>query len=65
MGGDNFKGEGDIYAWIEESLPTNHMFGFFVDVYVVLELILLGYMNVQAATMERNQKLQLEADEAL
>eukprot|EP00957_Ditylum_brightwellii_P069970 5314672-Ditylum_brightwellii.AAC.1 len=28
-------------------------------------MILLGYTSVQAATMERNQKLALEADESL
>eukprot|EP00957_Ditylum_brightwellii_P019554 1474986-Ditylum_brightwellii.AAC.1 len=65
MGGDIFKGKGGVHAWIEENLPTNHPFGVFVDVDVVLELILLGYTNVQVATMERNQKLQLEADKAL
>eukprot|EP00957_Ditylum_brightwellii_P074916 5693583-Ditylum_brightwellii.AAC.1 len=65
MGGDVFKGEGDVQAWIEENLPSNHPFGLFVDVYVVLELILLGYTNNQAATVERNQKLQLEAGKAV
>eukprot|EP00957_Ditylum_brightwellii_P043943 3334160-Ditylum_brightwellii.AAC.1 len=65
MGSDIFKGEGDVQAWIEENLPSNHPFGVFVDVYVVLELILLGYTNSQAATMEGNQKLQLEADKAV
>eukprot|EP00957_Ditylum_brightwellii_P110800 8450800-Ditylum_brightwellii.AAC.1 len=31
----------------------------------MLELIFLGHTNVQVLIVERNQKLQLEADEAL
>eukprot|EP00957_Ditylum_brightwellii_P051244 3885168-Ditylum_brightwellii.AAC.1 len=27
MGGDIFKGEEDVQAWIEENLPCNHLFG--------------------------------------
>eukprot|EP00957_Ditylum_brightwellii_P063198 4797138-Ditylum_brightwellii.AAC.1 len=60
-----FKGEGDVRAWIEAHLPPSKPFGVFVDAYVVLEMILLGYTSVQMATMERNQKLSLEADKAM
>eukprot|EP00957_Ditylum_brightwellii_P053883 4082208-Ditylum_brightwellii.AAC.1 len=65
IGSHLFKGEGNVRAWIKEFLPPSHPFGIFVDVYVVLEMVLLGYTSVQAATMERNQKLSLEADKAL
>eukprot|EP00957_Ditylum_brightwellii_P102040 7777282-Ditylum_brightwellii.AAC.1 len=65
MGNQLFKGEGDVRAWIEAHLPPSQPFGVFMDVYVVLEMILLGYTSVQAATMERNQKLSLEADEVM
>eukprot|EP00957_Ditylum_brightwellii_P038644 2921407-Ditylum_brightwellii.AAC.1 len=57
LGGDIFKGEGDVQAWMEENLPGGHPFGAYVDVYVVLDMILVGHMSVQAATMERNYKL--------
>eukprot|EP00957_Ditylum_brightwellii_P088594 6748059-Ditylum_brightwellii.AAC.1 len=50
---------------MEDHLPPSHPFGVFVNVYVVLELVLLGHTNVQAATMECNQKLYLKADEAM
>eukprot|EP00957_Ditylum_brightwellii_P170305 12963727-Ditylum_brightwellii.AAC.1 len=53
-----------MQAWIEENLPSNHPFGVFVDVHVVLELILVGHTNIQAATMEQSQKLSLEVDKA-
>eukprot|EP00957_Ditylum_brightwellii_P160798 12242041-Ditylum_brightwellii.AAC.1 len=65
IGGEVFKGEANVRAWVETNLPILHRFGVFVDIYVVLELILLGHTNIQASTMERNQKLQLEADKAL
>eukprot|EP00957_Ditylum_brightwellii_P152203 11587429-Ditylum_brightwellii.AAC.1 len=65
MGRKVFKGEGDVRSWIEEFLPPSQPFGVFVYVYVVLELVLLNHTSVQAVIMEHNQKLQLEADEAL
>eukprot|EP00957_Ditylum_brightwellii_P095080 7241144-Ditylum_brightwellii.AAC.1 len=53
--GDIFKGEADVRSWAESNLPSNYP----------IELVLLGHTNVQAATMECNQKLSLEVDEAL
>eukprot|EP00957_Ditylum_brightwellii_P016371 1230850-Ditylum_brightwellii.AAC.1 len=65
IGSEIFKKEEDVRAWIQSALLSSQAFSVFVDVYVVLEMILLGYTSVQAATMERNQKLSLEADKAL
>eukprot|EP00957_Ditylum_brightwellii_P203538 15335085-Ditylum_brightwellii.AAC.1 len=65
MRGDVFKGDADMRSWAESNLPLKYPFGVFVDVYVILKLVLLGHTNVQATTMERNQKLSLEADEVL
>eukprot|EP00957_Ditylum_brightwellii_P027228 2058626-Ditylum_brightwellii.AAC.1 len=65
IGGEMLKGEEDVRAWIQSALPSSQPFGVFVDVHVVLEMILLGYTSVQAATMERHQKNSLETDEAL
>eukprot|EP00957_Ditylum_brightwellii_P065693 4982803-Ditylum_brightwellii.AAC.2 len=65
MGNQLFKGEGDMRAWIKTHLPPSQPFGVFVDAYVVLEMNFLGYTSVQVATMERNQKLSLEADKAM
>eukprot|EP00957_Ditylum_brightwellii_P169838 12927150-Ditylum_brightwellii.AAC.2 len=50
---------------METNLPNTYPFGSFVDVYVIMECVLVGHTNVQAQTMEQNMKLKLEADEAL
>eukprot|EP00957_Ditylum_brightwellii_P082343 6261311-Ditylum_brightwellii.AAC.1 len=65
MGSDIFKEEADMRSWAESNLPAIYPFGVFVDIFVILELALIEHINVQAATMEYNQKLDLEADEAL
>eukprot|EP00957_Ditylum_brightwellii_P187647 14288946-Ditylum_brightwellii.AAC.1 len=62
---DIFKDEVDVCAWIESNLPDWYPFGMCVDIYVMLELILIRHTNIQASTMEYNMKLNLQADEAL
>eukprot|EP00957_Ditylum_brightwellii_P025394 1920832-Ditylum_brightwellii.AAC.1 len=52
IGGEVFKGEADVRAWVEANLPTSHPFGVFVNVYIVLELILLGQTNDQMAQQQ-------------
>eukprot|EP00957_Ditylum_brightwellii_P027570 2084313-Ditylum_brightwellii.AAC.1 len=52
------------HGW-RKTLPSGHPFRVFVDIYVVLEMILVGHTNVQAATMEHNYKLKLGTDKAL
>eukprot|EP00957_Ditylum_brightwellii_P090046 6857643-Ditylum_brightwellii.AAC.1 len=58
-------GESDVRAWMEIHLLLNQPFGSFVDVYVLLELVIVGHPNLRAATMKRNMKLRLEANKAL
>eukprot|EP00957_Ditylum_brightwellii_P133019 10142420-Ditylum_brightwellii.AAC.3 len=65
LGGKIFKGEDDVHAWMEIDLPNTSPFGVFVDVYTIMELVLVGHTNVQAQIMEQIMKLKLEADEAL
>eukprot|EP00957_Ditylum_brightwellii_P138236 10537163-Ditylum_brightwellii.AAC.2 len=48
-----------------DHIPNTQPFGVFVDVYIVMELVLVGHIHVQAHTMEQNMKIKLEADEAL
>eukprot|EP00957_Ditylum_brightwellii_P200626 15293839-Ditylum_brightwellii.AAC.1 len=65
LGGEIFKREDNVRTWMEINLPNTYPFGVFIDVYVIMELALVGYTNVQAQTMEQNMKLKLEADIAL
>eukprot|EP00957_Ditylum_brightwellii_P206436 15348412-Ditylum_brightwellii.AAC.1 len=65
INGSIFKGESDVHSWMEENLPETYLFGMFVKVYVALELILLGQTSIQSVMMERNMKLNLQAEESL
>eukprot|EP00957_Ditylum_brightwellii_P103146 7861390-Ditylum_brightwellii.AAC.1 len=65
VGGYIFEGEKDVAAWMEKSMPTDCLFGVFVDVYVIMEMVLVEHTSTQAAEMERNYKLQLAAGKAL
>eukprot|EP00957_Ditylum_brightwellii_P171729 13073676-Ditylum_brightwellii.AAC.1 len=50
---------------MESNLPNTYLFRVSVHFYVIMGLVLVGYTNVQAETIEQNLKLKLETDEAL
>ena len=51
LGGGIFKEELNVFSWIEVHFPDSYPFGVFVDIYVVIELILIRHTNVQVVTM--------------
>eukprot|EP00957_Ditylum_brightwellii_P202409 15330044-Ditylum_brightwellii.AAC.1 len=65
LGSKIFKEEDNMCAWMKMNLPNTYPFGVYIDVYVIMELVLVGHTHVQVQTKEQNMKLKLEANEAL